>query len=151
MQTRHGFTIFELLVVMVIGAIMLAVVAPGVSRALAQTRVQRAAAVVAGDLQLAHSLAARHRAPVRVSVNQHSRTVVLHRATTPDTVYNTRRLDGTSEYPMQSLTANNAFVTVYPNGLASASEAAWPLTISLQAGGLAREVRMNRVGQVRVR
>jgi prepilin-type N-terminal cleavage/methylation domain-containing protein len=149
MRTRHGFTIFELLMVMVIGSIMLAVVAPGVSHALAKTRVQRAAAVVAGDLQLAHSLAARQRAPVTVSVNTHARTIVVHRETSPFTVFSTTRLDRTSEYPMQLLTSNNTSVTIYPNGLATATN--WPLTITLQAAGMTREVRMNRVGQVRVR
>lgn len=149
MRTRHGFTLFELLLVMVIGAIMLAVAAPGVSHSLAQTRVQRAAAVVAGDLQLAHSLAARQRVPVKVSINEHSRTVVLHRDTSPDTVFSIRRLDHTSEYPMQSLTSNNTSITVYPSGLATATT--WPLTINLRAAGHAREVRMNRIGQVRVK
>jgi general secretion pathway protein H len=149
METRHGFTLFELLIVMVIGAIMLAVAAPAVSHALAQTRVQRAAAVVAGDLQMAHSLAARQRAPVRVTINTHSRSLVIHRASSPDTVFTERRLDNTSEYPLQSFTANNVFVVVYPNGLASGST--MPLRISLQAAGKSREVSMNRVGQVRVK
>jgi type II secretion system protein H len=149
METRHGFTLFELLIVMVIGAIMLAVVAPGVSQALAQTRVQRAAAVVAGDLQMAHSLAARQRAPVRVTVNTHSRNLVVHRASSPDTVFSQRQLDSSSEYPLQSLTANNTFVVIYPNGLASGTT--MPLKITLQAAGRTREVSMNRVGQVRVK
>jgi prepilin-type N-terminal cleavage/methylation domain-containing protein len=146
MRKRQGFTIMELLAVLVIGTIMLAVAAPNVSRGLTQTRVKRAAAVVAGDLQFAHSVAARQRVPVQVTVLQSSRIVRVHRGTNPDTVFSERRLDATSEYPLSSLEANAASITIFPNGLASG-----PLHLTLQAGADTREVTMNRAGQVRVR
>jgi prepilin-type N-terminal cleavage/methylation domain-containing protein len=146
MRTRHGFTIMELLVVMVVGTIMLAVVAPNISRALTLTRVQRAAAVVAADLQLAHTLAARQRVPVRITIDPASYILRVHRGTTPDTVFSVRRLDGTSEYPLDGLVTSSTSVTVFPNGMASG-----PLRMTLQAGGSSRVVSMTRVGQVRVR
>jgi general secretion pathway protein H len=146
MRRRHGFTILELLAVLVIGTVMMAVAAPGVSRGLTQTRVKRAAAVVAGDLQFAHSVAARQRVPIQVTVLQSSRIVRVHRGTSPDTVFSERRLDSTSEYPLSSLQANAASITIFPNGLSSG-----PLHLTLQAGADTREVTMNRSGQVRVR
>jgi prepilin-type N-terminal cleavage/methylation domain-containing protein len=146
MRIRPGFTIMELLAVLVIGSIMLAVVSPNVSRSLTQSRVKRAAAVVAGDLQMAQTVAARQRAPVRVTVQTHSRIVRVHRGTSPDTVFTERRLDSTSEYPLSALTGSVGSITIFPNGVASG-----PLTLTLQAGPDTRIVTMNRAGQVRVK
>jgi prepilin-type N-terminal cleavage/methylation domain-containing protein len=146
MRIRHGFTVIELLAVLVMGTILLATAAPAVSRSLTQTRVQRAAAVIAADLQLAHTLAARQRAPVRITVQSTERIVRVHRGTLPDTVFSERRLDETSEYSLGELVASSSTITVFPNGMASG-----PLTLTLQAGGSTRVVSMTRVGQVRVR
>jgi prepilin-type N-terminal cleavage/methylation domain-containing protein len=146
MRSRHGFTIIELLAVLALGGILMTAALPGVSRAVSQTRVQRAAAVVAIDLQQAHSLAARQRAPVRVTVLPHSRIVRVHRGSSPDTVFSERRLDATSEYPLSSLDANSGSITIFPNGVASGS-----LALTLQTPGDVRVVTMNRLGQVRIR
>jgi prepilin-type N-terminal cleavage/methylation domain-containing protein len=146
MRIRHGFTVIELLAVLVMGTILLAAAAPAVSRSLTQTRVQRAAAVIAADLQLAHTLAARQRAPVRITVQSTERIVRVHRGTLPDTVFSERRLDETSEYSLGTMVASATTVTVFPNGMASG-----PLTLTLHAGGSSRIVSMTRVGQVRVR
>jgi prepilin-type N-terminal cleavage/methylation domain-containing protein len=146
MRIRHGFTVIELLAVLIMGTILLAAAAPAVSRSLTQTRVQRAAAVIAADLQLAHTLAARQRAPVRITVQSTERIVRVHRGSSPDTVFSERRLDETSEYSLGTMVASAATVTVFPNGMASG-----PLTLTLHAGGSSRIVSMTRVGQVRVR
>jgi prepilin-type N-terminal cleavage/methylation domain-containing protein len=146
MRIRHGFTVIELLAVLIMGTILLAAAAPAVSRSLTQTRVQRAAAVIAADLQLAHTLAARQRAPVRITVQSTERIVRVHRGSSPDTVFSERRLDETSEYSLGTMVASATAITVFPNGMASG-----PLTLTLQAGGSSRIVSMTRVGQVRVR
>jgi type II secretion system protein H len=147
MRTRHGFTLLELLVVMLLGTLMLGIVAPGISRSLAQSRVQRAASVVAADLQLARSLAARQRAPVQVSILEHSRIVRVHRGSMAavDTVFSERRFDRTSEYPMQSLTATASEVVFYPNGLSNGQ-----VIVTVQAAGNSRQVKMSRGGHVRI-
>jgi prepilin-type N-terminal cleavage/methylation domain-containing protein len=146
MRNRQGFTMLELLVVMLLGVLMMSIIAPSVSRTLNQTRLQRAASVVASDLQHARTLAARQRAPVTVTILDHSRMVRLHRGTSPDTVFNERRLDTRSEYPLQSLTSSPAAVTVYPNGLSSANT----MTITLQTPAGTRQVTMTRAGLVRI-
>jgi prepilin-type N-terminal cleavage/methylation domain-containing protein len=145
MKARRGFTIMELLVVMVIGAIMTAVVAPSLSRSLAQSRLQRAAAAVSADLQLAHTLAARQRAPVRITVDAANRVLRVRDAVTTTTIFSERYLDSSSDFGLDSFTANNTNVVVYPNGLASAR-----LELTLRAAARTRVVTMSPAGQVRV-
>lgn len=145
MRNRPGFTMLELLVVMLLAVLMMAIVAPTVSSSLSQTRLQRAASVIAADLHLARSIAARQRVPVRVTVENHSRIVRIHRGSTPDTIYSERRLDSRSEYPLQSLTANNSPIIIYPNGLASAG-----VQVTLQTPAGTRVVEMTRAGLVRI-
>ena len=70
MRSRGGFTLMELLVVLAIAGIVMTMVIPSISRSMAQTRVQRAASVVGSDLQYAYSMAARRRAPVRITVDE---------------------------------------------------------------------------------
>jgi prepilin-type N-terminal cleavage/methylation domain-containing protein len=148
MRIRHGFTVVELLAVLVMGTILLAAAAPAVSRSLTQTRVQRAAAAIAADLQLAHTLAARQRVPVRITVQATERigcacTVARRRTRCSASAASTPRRStalGTGWWRAASA------VTVFPNGMASG-----PLTLTLEAGGSSRIVSMTRVGQVRVR
>jgi Tfp pilus assembly protein FimT len=144
MRVRHGFTILELLVVMLLGIIMVGVISPSISRSLGTTRLQRVVAVISADLELAQSLAARQRTPVGITVDPQARALRVHDAKN-GTVYSERFFDAGSEYPLTSLSASSTSVVVYPNGLASG-----PLTLTMNAGGAVRVIDMSRVGQVRV-
>jgi prepilin-type N-terminal cleavage/methylation domain-containing protein len=153
MPARRGFTIFELLVVMVLAGIIAGTSIPRLSAAMAKNRLQQAASVVSADLRLAHSMAQRRQVPVIIEVDS---TQKLIRVTnmSGDTTFSTRRLGPASEYGLQRVTGryppNGAFlgtasVTVYPNGLSSRS-----IEVTLRAAGDTRKVTMSRGGQVRV-
>lgn len=144
MRSRDGFTLLELLIVLIIVGIAAGVAIPQVGRMLAQTRVQRAASVVAADLKLAHSLAGRQRQPVRIVVDAAAQVLrVRNDATTA--VYSERYFHSGGEYPVDSFATTDASVVVYPNGLSDGQ-----LIITLGAAGRSRQILMTRAGQVRV-
>jgi type II secretion system protein H len=145
MQARPGFTIIELVVVVMIASIAIGMAVPQVARASAQTRMQRAAAVVATDMQLAHSMAARQSTPVRLIVDGTARTVRVEDAADQARVYNHRHL-GATEYGVHQLSSDRPSIVIYPSGLANNG-----IKLTLRSAGSTREVSMSRAGQVRVR
>lgn len=145
MRARGGFTVIELLVVMLLAGIVAGTTVPRISQSMAQNRVQRAASVVAADLQLAHSMAARQRRPVRIQVDTTARAIQVRDVGTSTTVYSRRALGTNSEFGLSRMNANRAEVIVYPTGIASNS-----ITITLRATNQTRVVSMTRAGQVRV-
>ena len=149
-MSRPGFSMMELLIVLVLASIVGSMVIPTISRSMAQMRVQRAVNVLAGDIQLAHSTAARQRTPVRLSIDTINKIVRIRNAANPTTVYTERRFDKTSEYPLQSMTVTDTSVTLYPSGLAGKSSSSWPFTVTLTAAGKSRIVKMTRAGQLRI-
>jgi type II secretion system protein H len=144
LRSRKGFTLIEMLVVAILMAIALGFAAAPIGRTLARLRVERAATVVASDLRLAPSLAARQKAAVRMSVNTTDRTYTLtDRAS--GAVLVTRHLAVGSEGQINTLLATPSQVDFYPNGIASDS-----MRLTLRAAGHQRIVRMTRAGQVRI-
>jgi prepilin-type N-terminal cleavage/methylation domain-containing protein len=145
MRARAGFTVIELLVVMMLAGIIAGTTIPRLSRAMAQNRVQRAAAVVSTDLQLAHSMAARQRQPVRLDVDAANRVIRVRNAATPTTIYSERHLGTRGEYGLQSISTNQTQIVIYPTGLSNNS-----IQITLNAANTTRVIRMSRAGQIRV-
>jgi type II secretion system protein H len=145
MRARGGFTLIEVVVVIMIAGIVVGMSIPRLTRALSQNRMQRAAAVVAADMQLAHSMAARQRSPVRLTVDTANRVIRVRDATTSATVYNHRHL-ATNEFGVQRLGADRLEIIVYPTGLSN-----HPIELTLRAAGTTRTVSMSRAGQVRIR
>jgi type II secretion system protein H len=145
MRSRAGFTVIELVIVLMLAGLVAGVSVPRIGQALAQNRMQRAAAVVATDMQLAHSLAARQSRPVVLSVDGANRIMRIADVQAPNTVYNARHL-GSSEFGVTQLTSNRASIMVYPTGLANNG-----IEVTLRAAGSTRIVSMSRAGQVRVR
>jgi len=143
LSNRRGFTLMEMMVVVIIGATLVAATAPSVGRGMARARVKRAASVVAGDLELAFSNAARQRKPVRVTFSSGSLSyTVTDRAT--GTVLFTRDFGPSSEFALESFSASAATLDIYPNGVASSAD-----TLRLQRGTHSRRVTVTRVGLVR--
>jgi prepilin-type N-terminal cleavage/methylation domain-containing protein len=142
--SRPGFSLIELIIALFLVTIVTGTAMPAVARTIGNARLQRAAHLVAADLQLATTTAARRRAPVRMSVDTANRIVRIVDHAVPTTVYTERRYDSTSDYAVQRLEASRTTVVFFPNGLANDT-----IRFTLTASGRTQLVRMSRVGQIR--
>jgi prepilin-type N-terminal cleavage/methylation domain-containing protein len=144
-EMRRGFTLVEVLVVTIIVGITLGFAAPTLGRALAEQRMQRAAAVIATDLRQAPSLAARQKAPIRMVIDEANRSYTLVDRSSGTTIV-TRRLAGSgAEFQVATLVATPAQIDFFPNGIASGNA-----TIIVRAAGQRRVISLTRAGHVRV-
>ena len=142
-RARQGFTLLETIIVLVVVAILAALVVPQANDAISQSRVQNSASVIAGDLQLAFSLASRQRAPLRIVVDPTGRTYrITNRA---GTVIKERAIGDMSDLHVGSMTSTVSQLEIFPNGLASG-----PITITVALNGHTQTISMTRAGQVRV-
>jgi type II secretion system protein H len=141
-----GFTIFELLVVVAILGILATMTGPAISRIVRHNRVNRAATVIASDLQNAFAVAARQREPVRIQADAASRSYQFVDRKS-GAVLRIRTFYGdTSEYRLTKLQFDNPTIDVFPNGVSSK-----PLVIDLANGDYARQITASTAGFVRVK
>ena len=140
---RNGFTLLEMIVVLVVIAMMAALVAPNVNRAIGHSRVHNSANVIAGDLQLAFSLASRQRTPVRISVDPSGTSYSI--TTRAGTVIRERTLGDGDDLHVSTMSSSVTTLDVFPNGLASG-----PISITVGINGYEQTISMTRAGQVRV-
>jgi type II secretion system protein H len=143
-RARQGFSLVEMLIVIVILGIMAAVATPAISKVIRVQRVNKAAAIVAADLQNVFAMAGRQRAPVHLASNSTAKTYTFSDRKT-GTVLQTRSLGSTSEYQLGTLVFSPATVDMFPNGISSA-----PLTVTVGTGTYTRTVTASTAGFVRV-
>ena len=143
-RASSGFTLLELLIVIVFVGLVAAMTFPTVSRITTHSRVNQAAMVVGQDLSQALSAAARERKPIRIARGADQKSI-----TTSDrasgTVLSTRSLGPGDAYQLDSVVFSASPIDLFPSGFASSA-----LTVTLWAGGYARRVTMSRAGWVRV-
>ena len=141
---RKGFTLLEALIVLTMLGSLAAISMPRISAAIRQARLNRAATVMANDLQLALSLAARQRQPVQISASVATQT---YRFTdrSSGTVLHQRTLGSGSDYHITSLSFSVAVLDVLPTGTVSG-----PLEIKVQTESGSRTISMSSAGQIRV-
>jgi type II secretion system protein H len=145
MRSHDGFTITELLIVLILAGIIGGVAMIQAGKTLAHTSVQQAAAVIAMDMKLAHSLASRAREPVRISVDTANRIVRVVDYDAWTTVYSERRFGNEDDMPVQFMAASDTTLLVFPTGLTSGA-----LNVTVRTGDERRRVSMTRAGQVRI-
>lgn len=142
---RPGFSLLELLIVMVIIGIVVMMAAPSISGGLRQTHAQQASATIAQDLERGLAMAARTHRPVVVEVNTDSMVYHLVDRVTGD-VYATQHMaPGRSEFGLTSMTATSTSVHLLPNGTIDA-----PFQVTIQAGDSRSRIRVTRAGLIRV-
>ena len=144
-RDAYGFTILELMIVIMIASVLAVAVVPTISRMTTHSRVNQAVMVVAQDLQVASSNAARKRRPMRITqgANHNSFTVTDRVAST---VLLTRNLGAGDAYQLDSASFSTTPVDIFPSGFSSSA-----LTITLWASGYSRQVTMSLVGWVRTK
>jgi prepilin-type N-terminal cleavage/methylation domain-containing protein len=141
---RRGFTLLELLVVIVITGVVTGLSMSKFSTYLAHERVAKAAVGIAGDINTAFAIPGRVRRPVRIRVDTGTMTLFVtdraqsttYRQTSFGARYNLRG-SNVSYYP--------AILEVYPNGFASDT-----MLITLTSNGITERVRVSKGGTVQV-
>ncbi len=141
---RHGFSMIELLIVIIIFSMLTVAAFPTISRITTHSRVNQAAMVVAQDLAQAVTVAERQRKPVRLARGSDMKSIILSDRAS-GSVLSTRVLGRGDVYSLDSVSLSVAPVDVFPNGFTSSA-----LTVTLWAGGYSRQVTMSRAGWVRV-
>lgn len=138
---RRGFSLVELLVVVVILGVLFATAATRIGRQVSQDRTQRAATVVQGMLVEASQLAVRRRSPVRVSVSG-TALRISDRAT--GNVLRQRDFSAASDLRATLTLSPSAGITIFPSGRADAA-----LTVTLSGAQASRTVTRSATGIVR--
>ncbi len=142
---RQGFTLLELLVVMVIAAIAIMMAAPTIGRGLMQTRAQQAAATIAQDLQRGLTTASRTRRPVTFTID--TGDMIYNLADGVDgTVFTTRNMGDGSDFGLSSIVVSTNTITMLPNGTVGAPT--YPVRFTIQAGDNRRRINMTRAGMI---
>jgi prepilin-type N-terminal cleavage/methylation domain-containing protein len=146
-----GFTILEMLLVVIIIGVLSAITIPKIARQMQHERVNRAAQVVVQDLQNGFSIAGRQRAPVRLTFSPSALSYEFtDRAT--GVVLQTRLLSVGSEYSITSMVVKNSTtgvslttVDVLPNGIGSTA-----FKVQVAHGDYSRWVYASTAGFVRL-
>jgi prepilin-type N-terminal cleavage/methylation domain-containing protein len=138
---RFGFTLIEILIVVVIVGILLGVAIPRVGTSVRQDRVQRAAMVTQGMLDEAALLAARRRTPVNVAISGGS-LQVTDRAS--GTVLRQRSFGAGQDLNATLAIEPAGGVTIFPNGRANAA-----VTITFSGSGESVAVTRTATGILR--
>lgn len=140
----RGFTMIELLIVIIIFSTVAVAVFPKVHVFIVHSHVNQAAMVVSQDLAQAVTDAQRQRKPVRIARGADMVSfTVSDRAS--GMVLTTRSLGLTDPYALDSVSFSVTPVDVFPNGFTSSA-----LTVTLWDEQYSRQVTMSRAGWVRV-
>jgi prepilin-type N-terminal cleavage/methylation domain-containing protein len=142
---RRGFSMLELVVVLVVMGLAGSVAMTSIGRTLAASKIDRTAGVIVAEIHKARSLAGRVRTPMIFTVNGGGRRIrIIEHGT--GTVHSDIRFNSSSELGVQRLhDGGDTQVTIFPNGLADGT-----LAISIRENGHRRQITMTRAGQVRV-
>lgn len=138
---RRGFSLIELLVVIVIAGVLVAMSAGAIGRQIARDRVLRSATVVEGMLAEASQLAVRRRLPVTITLDG---TALRINDRAAGTALKRRDFGPTFDLRATLAISPSSGVTIYPNGRANAA-----LRVSVSGAGLSQTVSRTATGIVR--
>lgn len=146
LSLRRGFSMLELLAVLVITGVVTGLSMGRFSALLAHERVAKAAVGIANDIGTGFAIPGRIRRPVRITVDTaQMQLVITDRAQT--TTY--RKTAFGSRYNLKSSNVTfypSSALEVYPNGFASDT-----MLITLTSSGFTQRVRVSKTGMVQVK
>lgn len=141
---RSGFSMLEMLIVMIIISVLVGIAIPRMSQIIRHERVNRAAQVLVQDLQNGFAMAGRQRAPVRLTFTPSTQTYTFtDRAS--GTVLQTRVMSTGADYSLTSMSSTANQVDILPNGIGSTA-----FTVTLANGDYSRAVFASTAGFVRI-
>ena len=149
LRARKGFSLMEMLIVVILVGIIMSVAGLRVSGMMTQQKVIRAASTIQTQMETAFALAGRNREPMKVTFATSASAI---------TVKTTNRA-GTTTYATTDLkqlglsngnvTASASEITVFPNGFAS-DTLSIKVLVTRNGATYQRIVRMSRAGLVKV-
>lgn len=143
-RRRSGFSMLEMLVVMLIISLLVKISVQKISTVIRHERVNRAAQVLVLDLQNGFAMAGRQRAPVRLTFTPSTKTYVFtDRAS--GTVLQTRVMATGADYSVTSMSSTATTVDILPNGIGSTA-----FEVTLANGDYSRKVKASTAGFVRM-
>ncbi len=138
---RRGFTLIELMIVVVIVGLLLSVSIPSVGRQVSTDRANRSASVVLGMLDEAGQLAMRRKTPVTITFASGSLNISDLGS---GAVIKSRNFGGTNDLKGDVTLAPNGGITIFPNGRGSAA-----LTVTVTGGSATARVTRTATGILR--
>jgi prepilin-type N-terminal cleavage/methylation domain-containing protein len=150
-MNRRGFTMIELAITLVVLAIMTGMAITGVGAAMQRARVDRAASVVAADMEQAFSIAGRLRRPVRIYFDEDTHSYQVVDALNTSTVRLTRSLALETDYGVEEFdyqadeSPAEDFLTILPPGRSNSR-----IEVTIGSGERERRITVSTAGFVRV-
>ena len=145
---RAGFSLLELVAVLVIIGVVAALSVAKIPNAVAQQKVAGAASGIQSDVETAFVLAGRNRVPIRLVWTASSSTLKITNRTGTVT-FRTTPIGSAYGLTSSQVTFSTSSLEIYPSGLAADTLLA---TISVTRGSLtlSRRVHVSRSGMVRI-
>ena len=144
LSRKSGFTILELIVVLVVSSILVSFAVLRLAPTLERSRVQRSATMIATDLQWAQMIAARQRRPVVFIVSEPLKGYMIRDAAS-STVFRESYLGNDTEMHLDELDATPTTLEIFPNGVVRSAG-----SYMVRVNTSQRYVRITRAGQVRI-
>jgi prepilin-type N-terminal cleavage/methylation domain-containing protein len=141
---RSGFSMLEMLIVMIIISVLVGIAIPKMARIIRHERVNRAAQVLVQDLQNGFAMAGRQRAPVRLTFTTGTKTYVFSDRAT-GTVLQTRVMSNGADYSLTSMQTTATTVDILPNGIGSTA-----FEVTLSNGDYSRKIKASTAGFIRM-
>ena len=147
-MTRRGFTMIEMALALVVVAILASMMIARIGSTISRSKVDRAASVVAADLENAFSTGGRLRQPLVFQCDCPNRTYRLNDQLNGGALRFERNFGPDSPFPLDSIVLNPATMTILPPGRVAATTL--PFQVNIYSGGRARQISMSSAGFVRI-
>lgn len=149
LRARKGFSLMEMLVVVILVGIIMSVAGLRVSGMMTQQRVIRAASTIQTQMETAFALAGRQREPMKIVFTTGASAITVkttnRTGTTTFATTDLKRL-GLSN---GNVTASASEITIFPNGFAN-DTLSIKVLVTRNGATYQRIVRMSRAGLVKV-
>ena len=150
LRPRRGFSLMEMLIVVILIGIVMSVAGVRVSGMMTQQRVIRAASTIQTQMEVAFAMAGRNREPMKLTFATGASAITLkvtNRAGT--TTFGTPIDFKTMGLVNGNVTASSNSIEVFPNGFASDTMRI-QIRVTRNGATYQRIVRMSRAGLIKV-